>query len=164
MKHNQETWDDLLILLGEMRVVFQEFMGLLGDEERMLLEMNRQGVARVTEKKEQVLDVMCRYEQQVTARLHQLAGFEDQKGVGLWLKEAAHPQVSSVNSILQDLFGLTATLQEQAKRNEALTRRTQHVVREAIHLIYSGLGNGPVYQGSGVLSFPSVPNSVHLHG
>ena len=35
-----ETWDHLLGLLGEMQVVFQEFLSLLREEERLLLGMD----------------------------------------------------------------------------------------------------------------------------
>jgi len=163
MNRSSESWDYLLVLLGEMGVVFQEFMDLLGVEKQKLLSMDRQGVANVTEKKEQVLDRMCRYEQQVTGLLHQLAG-NAQQPLGLWLKGTSEPQASSAHLLLQDLFELTAKIQEKGKENETLTRRTQHVVREAINLVHSSLGSGPVYQGTGTLHFPSVPNSVHLHG
>ena len=165
MNRSSESWGCLLVLLGEMRVVFQEFLSLLGDEKQKLLAMDREGVAYVTEKKEQVLDRMCRYEQQVTDLLHQLAGNEPQQ-LGLWLKGTSKqgPQESSAKLLLQDLFELTAKIQEKGKENEKLTRRTQHVVREAINLVHTSLGSGPVYQGTGNLHFPSVPNSVHLHG
>ena len=164
MNRTQDTWDHLLVLLGEMHVVFEEFMVFLCEEERMLLGMDRQGVATVTEKKEQVLDVMCRYEQQVKVVLHQLAGPDQQKRLGPWLQEARQPQASSANLILHELSTLTRTIQEQGKKNEVLIGRTQHVVREAINIIYTGLGTGPMYGGSGTLHFPSVPTSVHLHG
>ena len=50
-----ETWDHLLMLLGEMQVVFKKFLSLLREEERLLVGMDRQGVADITEKKEQVI-------------------------------------------------------------------------------------------------------------
>ena len=37
-------------------MVFQKFLSLLREEERLLLAMDRQGVADITEKKEQVLE------------------------------------------------------------------------------------------------------------
>ena len=159
-----ETWGHLLKLLGEMQVVFQEFLSLLREEEGLLLGMDRPGVANITEKKEQVLVAMCRYEQQVMAVMHQLAGPENRELLGGWLKKSRQSQASSVNAIFHELFGLTRKIQEQGKKNEALIRRTQHVVREAINLIYTGLGTGPVYQGSGTLQFSSLPSSVNLHG
>ena len=159
-----ETWGHLLKLLGEMQVVFQEFLSLLREEEGLLLGMDRPGVANITEKKEQVLVAMCRYEQQVMAVMHQLAGPENRELLGGWLKKSRQSQASSANDIFHELFGLTRKIQEQGKKNEALIRRTQHVVREAINLIYTGLGTGPVYQGSGTLQFSSLPSSVNLHG
>ncbi len=164
MNRPHKTWDHLLVLLGEMRSIFQGFMVLLREEERLLLGMDRKRIADVTEKKEQALDAMCRYEQQVMALLRQLAGSHSQDRLEVWLQKARQPQASSANTMLHELFGLTRTIQTQGKKNAALTRRTQHVVREAINLIYTGLGVGPVYQGSGALHFPAVPSSVHLHG
>jgi len=159
-----ETWDHLLGLLGEMQVVFQEFLSLLREEERLLLSMDRQGVADITEKKEQVLEAMCRYEQQVMAVIHQLAGPKNQESLGGWLKTSRQPQASLANAIFHELLGLIRKITEQGKKNQTLIRRTQYVVREAINLIYTGLGTGPVYQGSGVLQFSTVPSSVNLQG
>ena len=159
-----ETWDYLLTLLGEMQVVFQKFLSLLPEEERLLLGMDRQGVADITEKKEQVLETLCRYEQQVMAVMHELAGPKNQESLGGWLKKSRQPQAPLANTIFHELFGLARKIQEQGKKNEALIRRTQHVVREAINLIYTGLGTGPVYQGSGALQFSSVPSSVNIQG
>jgi len=139
-------------------------MTLLGDEERRLLEMDRQGVADVTEKKEQVLDTMRRYEQQVSDVLHQLAGSDNHERLEVWLKQTRHPHASTARTRFHELGDLTREIQAHSKKNEALIRRTHHVVREAINLIYAGLGTGPVYQGSGTLHFPTVPSSVHLHG
>lgn len=164
MNRTPETWDHLLGLLGEMRLAFHEFMVLLRDEKRILPGMDRKTIADVTEKKEQALDVMCRYQQQVVAVLHQLAGSEHQGRFGGWLQKSQQPQASSAQTILQEIGVLTRLIQAQGKKNEARIRRTQHVVQEAIHLIYTGLGTGPVYQGSGTLQYASVPGSVHLCG
>ena len=159
-----EEWERVLDLLNQMQSVFQEFLGLLRKEERVLQSMNRQGIADITEKKEQVLEEMCRYEQQVMALLGRLAGPENTKQLGRWLKLSAQPVAATVNAKLRDVFELAKFIQVQGKKNEATIRRSQHVVREAINLIYSGLGTGPVYQGSGTLQFSSVPGSVNLHG
>lgn len=159
-----ETWDDLLVLLGEMHTAFQDFMVLLGDEKRTLLRMDQKGIAEVTEKKEQALHAMCRYRQQVVAVLHQLAGSEQKGRFGAWLQKARQPQACSAKTILQDIDVLTRMIQAQSKKNEARIRRTQHVVQEAIHHIYTGLGTGPVYQGSGTLQYASIPGSVSLRG
>ncbi len=164
MNRTHETWDTLLVLLGEMRSAFHEFMVLLRDEERILLGMDRKGIADVTEKKEQSLDMMRRYEQQVVAALQQLAGSEHHGRFGVWLQKARQPQASSAKTMLQELGGLMHAIQTQGKKNEARLLRTQHVVREAINLIYTGLGTGPVYRGSGALQYASIPGSVHLCG
>ena len=59
LNHSPEAWDHFLVLLGKMQGVFRQFLSLLGEEERLLLGMDRQGVADITEKKEQVLEGMC---------------------------------------------------------------------------------------------------------
>jgi hypothetical protein len=159
-----ETWDHLLGLLGEMQVVFQEFLSLLREEERLLLGMDRKAVADITEKKEQVLEAMCRYEQQVMTVMQQLAGPKNQESLGGWLKKSRQPQASKANTIFYESYKLAQKIQAQGKKNEVLLRRTQHVVREAINLIYTGLGAGPVYQGSGALQFSSVLSSVNIQG
>ena len=164
MNRTHETWDNLLVLLGEMRSAVHAFMVLLRDEERILVEMDRKGIAEIAEKKEQSLGEMCRYEQQVVVVLQQLSGSECQDRLAVWLQKSLQPQAASAKKIFQELGGLIGTIQAQGKKNEARLRRTQHVVREAINLIYTGLGTGPVYQGSGTLHYPSVPGSVHLRG
>jgi len=164
LNHSSETWDHLQVLLAEMQALFQNFLSLLNKEERLLLVMDRQGVADITEKKDQVLDGMQRYEQQVMGVMCQLAGSEHQGHLGGWLRNVPHRHAVSTNTIFHELNGLIQKIQEQGKKNESLIRRTQHVVRGAINLIYAGVGTGPVYQGSGTLRAPSVLSSVQLHG
>lgn len=158
------TWEHLDALLGEMQELFKNFLSLLNQEEGFLLAMDRQGVADMSEKKEQVLDEMCRYEQQVMDMMHRLAGSEHRGHLADWLRNLSHRQAASATSKFQDLIGLTQKIQEQGKKNEASIQRMQHVVREAIYLIYAGVGTGPVYQGSGALRAPSVLSSVQLQG
>ncbi len=160
----QENGDSLLVLLGEMQGVFQEFLSLLHQEEGLLLRMDRQGIADITEQKGQVLGEMCRYEQQVMALFRQLASHENYSRLGEWLKKTSWAHATFVQRILQELSDLAQKIQGQGRKNEAITRRTQHAVREAINLIYTGLGTGPLYQGTGTLQYASVPGSVNLKG
>ncbi len=157
-------WDELLVLLGEMHAAFEQFLSFLCDEERLLVAMDRQGVSDMAEKKEQALAEMSRYEQQVSIVIHQLAGPQHRGQIDVWLKQLRHPQAMKASKVFYDLIGLTQKIQTQGRTNEILIRRAQCVVREAIHLIYTGLGAGPVYQGSGVLQFSTAPSSVSLHG
>lgn len=151
-------------MLTEAQSSFQQYFVLLSDEERTLRIMDRQGLADVNSQKELVLDAMCRLEQQVERELQQLAGSDVHESIGSWLKKVRDPQGQAAHAILAELFRLARRIQEQGKKNEALIRRVQHRVREAIHFMYTGLGTGPVYQGSGTLNFPSAPSSVHLQG
>jgi hypothetical protein len=158
------TWENLHVLLEDMQQLFKKFLSLLTQEERLLLAMDRQGVADMTENKEQVLDEMCRYERQVVETMHRLAGSAHHGHLADWLRNLSHRQAAIATSKFQDLIGLTRKIQEQGKKNEVCVQRMQHVVREAIHLIYAGVGTGPVYQGSGALRAPSVLSSVQLQG
>lgn len=157
-------WERLLVMLGEAQASFQEYFALLTHEERAIRIMDRQGLTDVNGHKEQVLDRMCRLEQQVERELQQLIGPTVTENFLSWLKKATDPRAQSVHGLLTDLLRLAGLIQEQGKKNEALICRTQHRVRDAIHFMYTGMGTGPVYQGSGIVNFPSIPSSVHLQG
>ncbi len=159
-----ESWDNLLVLLGNMHDAFQQFLSFLCDEEHQLRAMNQQGVADITEKKEHAIAVMYRYEEQLNVVMHQLAGPTNREQLGRWLRQVRRPQAYKAGTMFDELFGMTQKIQAQGHKNEILIRRMQCVVREAIGLIYKGLGTGPVYQGSGALQFASVPSSVSLQG
>ncbi len=160
----QASWNHLLVALEDMHAAFEQFLAFLCDEERLLSAMDRQGVAELADKKEQALAVMCRYEKQVSLAIHQLAGPEHRGHIHDWLNQVRHPQAMKASTIFYELIGLTRKIQVQGRKNEILIRRMQCVVREAINIIYAGLGAGPVYQGSGTLQFSSVPSSVSLQG
>ena len=152
------------MLLSEAQSSFQRFIVLLSDEERTLRNMDRQGLTDVNGQKEQVLDVMCRLEQQVESELQQLSGSEVPESMWSWLKNTGDPRAQSAHVMLIELQRLARSIQEQGKQNESLIHRTQQKVREAIHFMYTGWGTGLVYQGSGTVNVPSVPSSVHLQG
>ncbi len=165
MNHLQSaTWERLLEMLAESQAVFHQFGVLLFQEAHSLRNMDQSKLVEVNSQKEQVLDTMRRLEQQVECELYQLAGAVPQESIWSWLKAVPDPRAQSAQSMLIELLRLARLIQEQGKKNDAVIRPIYHRVREAIHVIYTGLGTGPVYQGSGVLNFPSVPSSVHLQG
>lgn len=165
MKHPQsETWERLLKALAEAQAAFQQYGVLLFQEAHSLRIMDQPKLFEVNSHKEQVLDTMRRLEKQVEGELHQLAGAGAQETIWTWLNAVSDPRAKSAQSMLMDLLRLARLIQEQGKKNEAAIRPIYHRVREAIQLMYTGLGTGPVYQGSGTLHFPSVPSSVHLQG
>ncbi|MDH5698459.1 MAG: flagellar protein FlgN [Nitrospirota bacterium] len=165
MNHPQSaTWERLLEMLAEAQSAFQQYGVLLFQEAHSLRIMDQPNLFEVNGKKEQVLDTMRRLEQQVEHELHQLAGAVVQESIWNWLKSVQDPRAQSAQRMLLELLRLGRLIQEQGRKNEAMIRPIYHRVREAIHVIYTGLGTGPVYQGSGSLNFPSVPSSVHLQG
>lgn len=151
-------------MLAEAQSAFQQYGILLFQEAHSLRIMDQPNLIEVNSRKEQVLDTMRRLEQQVEGELHQLAGAVAQEAIWSWLNGVQDPRAQSAQGMLMELRRLARLIQEQGKKNEAVIRPIYHRVREAIHVIYTGLGTGPVYQGSGTLNFPSVPGSVHLQG
>ena len=165
MNHSTSvSWDQLLVMAEKARTVFADYLDLLRQEECVLRRMNRQEMADLTERKGQALDLLCRYEQQVVSEIQVLTGSKGTEGIWLGLQRASDPRALSVQNLLREISLLADHIREQGRTNEGLIRRTQHVVREAINLIYLGMGAVPVYQGSGDLSTPSLPGSMHLHG
>jgi hypothetical protein len=165
MNHPQSaTWERLLKILAEAQSAFQQYGILLFQEAHSLRIMDQPNLIEVNSRKEQVFDTMRRLEQQVEGELHQLAGAVAQEAIWSWLNGVQDPRAQSAQGMLMELRRLARLIQEQGKKNEAVIRPIYHRVREAIHVIYTGLGTGPVYQGSGTLNFPSVPGSVHLQG
>jgi FlgN protein len=165
MNHSQSTrWEPLLRVLAEAQAAYQQYGVLLFQEAHSLRIMNQRNLVEINSQKEQVLDTMGRLEQQVEHELHQLVGTVAQESILSWLKADPDPRAQLAQGMLIELRHLSRLIQEQGKKNEALIRPFYQRVREAIHVIYTGLGTGPVYQGSGTLNFPSVPSRVHLQG
>ena len=152
------------MLLSETQSSFQRFIVLLSDEECTLRNMDRQGLIEVNSQKEQVLDAMCRLEQDIEREFQQLSKSEAPESMWYWLKNTDDPRALSVQVRLTELQCLARSIQEQGRKNESLTQRTQQKVREAMHFIFTGWATGPVYQGSGTVNFLPVPSSVHLQG
>lgn len=165
MNHPQSaTWERLLEALTETRSAFQQYGVLLFQEAHSIRIMDQRNLIEVNSQKEQVLDTMRRIEQQVEHELHRLVGPAKPESILSWLKADPDPRAQSAHGMLMELLDLSRLIREQGKKNEALILPLYHRVREAIHVIYTGLGTGPVYQGSGALNFHSVPSSVHLQG
>lgn len=165
MNHTtQVSWKQLLEVGEEAQSIFARYLELLRQEEDALRRMNRQEMFGLMEKKGEALDIMCRYERQVISGIKVLTGSEGKGRLWIDLQAASDPRAVSLQNIVRKLSLLANNIREQGKTNAALIRRAQHVVREAINLIYIGLGTGPVYQGSGALSIPSLPGTMHHHG
>jgi len=164
MQHSSPRWDDLLGLFQNTHREFEEYLSLLEAEEKLVQRMDRPGLVEITDRKEQVLDSLCRYEQEVKVALQAFVKGEGHTSLSAWLDQAPPRQGEVVQEWLSKLRHAAGQIHDQGKTNEVRIRRTQHVVREAVNLIYAGVGTGPVYQGSGTLRAPSVLSSVQLQG
>lgn len=158
------TWQRLLEMLAEAQSVFQRYGVLLFQEAHSLRAMDRPKLVEVNSQKESALETICQLEQQIERELHGLAGSAAHESIWSWLKAVPDPRAQLAQAMLTDLLRLAHLIQEQGKKNDALIRPIYHKVREAVQVMYTGLGTVPVYQGTGILHFPSVPSSVHLQG
>ncbi len=164
MTHSSSRWDDLCRIFQKTQRVCEEYLSLLEGEEKLVQQMDRTGLSEILGRKEQVLDSLCRYEREVENVLQALVNEQGYSSWADWLEREPSGQADVVQDWLGKLRHLARQIHNQGKTNEIRIRRSQHVVREAVNLIYAGVGSGPVYQGSGTLRTPSVLSSVQLQG
>ncbi len=157
-------WSTLVTLLKDTQVCLRTFLTLLLNEEDALRAMDRQTLDEITYKKEQILGDLNRYDHQVQTSLGPIFRSTDSLKHLVEVERVSQPEASTISRQVEELRSLVESIRQQGKKNETLVSRMQHVVGQAIHLIYTGLGRGPVYQSSGGLHFPEAPGSVHISG
>ncbi len=159
-----QPWQQVVALLKDTRRCLQSFLTLLIDEESALKAMDRKILDDITDQKEQILESLRQYDQSVHDSLGWEMGFVSQGSLERELQQAPPQDRTVIRQLVRDLHDLVQRVREQGKRNEGLIQRMQHVVGQAIHLMYSGLGRVPVYQATGGLHFPDPPGTVHISG
>ena len=159
-----QPWQQVVALLRDTRGCLQSFLKLLVDEESALKSMDRKILDEITHQKEQILESLRQYDQKVHNSLGWEIGALNPGSLEQELQQAPQQDRTVIRQLVRDLQALVQSIRDQGKRNEGLIQRMQHVVGQAIHLIYSGLGRGPVYQASGGLNFPDPLGTVHISG
>lgn len=164
MKSHPIPWEALQQLFRRLLNSLEEFSELLAEEEAVMTRLDREKMMVLVEQKAGVLEAVQRCEQQMVAVLRPwvptgLSG-------DCWNVIKQSPEFSRVLQLpeFKAIQRETARIREQGQKNVVLIRRGQYVVREAMSLVYAGLGQGPVYQGTGTLRVQPVPCSVNLHG
>ena len=150
------SWEALIHTLRSEREAYHDLSVLLIEELPFLKSMDHQRLLEVNSRKETVLDSIRRLEQERLACLKEFAGCRSLDDFAKWLASADFSHVREVQAALNELVNMAKRVKQQSEENAALTFRALYIVREALSLIYSGLGTQPVYGDSGQLTFPSV--------
>lgn len=164
MKPHSIPWDTLQQLFRQLQNSLEEFSKLLVEEEVVMTKLDREKMMALVDQKANVLEAFQCSEQQMVAVLRPWV--PTGSSIDCWNMIKQDPQFSRVLQlpVFKAIQRETARIREQGQKNAALVRRGQYVVREAMSLVYAGLGSGPVYQGTGTLRVQPVPCSVNLHG
>ena len=164
MKPHSIPWVALQQVFQQLQVSLEEFSSLLEQEEAVMKRLDRENMMALVDHKATVLENIQRSEQQLVAVLRPWAPTES--SVNCWNVITQDPQFSRVFQlpVFKAIQRETARIREQGQKNAVLVRRGQYVVREALNLVYAGVGQGPVYQGTGTLRVQPAPCSVNLRG
>lgn len=148
----------------QLQLFLEEFFKLLVQEEVVMKRLNRENMSAVVEHKETVLEKIQRSEQQLIAVLRPWISRES--AADCWKVITQDSRFADVRQLpaFQAIQRETARIRVQSQKNSVLVRRGQYVVREALNLIQTSLGQGPVYQGTGTLQIQPAPYSVNLRG
>ncbi len=164
MKPDSIPWVPLQQVFEQLQGSLEEFSKLLVQEESVMKRLNREKMMVLVEHKATVLEKIQRSEQQLVAVLRPWVSTES--SVDCWNAITQDPRFSRVFQlpVFKAIQREITRIREQGQKNSVLVRRGQYVVREALNLVYAGLGQGPVYQGTGTLRVQPAPCSVNLRG
>ena len=130
-----------------------------------MLKVNRDQLREITQQKEQILSSIRQLEQARLSRLNDLIGDQALDALTDWLRRHQVPESKKVQAALNRLVSISELkVKQQSEKNATLIFRGLYVVREALSLMYTGLGTQPVYGDSGQLTFPSVATSLNFKG
>lgn len=164
MKPHAIPWIALQQVFQRLLEVLEELSKLLVQEEAVMKGLDREKMMALVEQKANVLENFHRSEQHLVALLRPWVPTGSSAECWSLLKQ--QPDFLRVHQlpVFKAIRRETARVREQGQKNAVLVRRGQYVVREAMNLINTGLGQGPVYQGTGTLRVQPVPCSVNLRG
>lgn len=160
-------WTQLIQALETERNAYQELSALLRKEHECLCQWNHQGLFEITGKKEEVVSLLASLEVQRVSLLQELTNakptLESYVFPPFWIKH--FPPFSQVaGHRVQELMETASNAAKLSRTNKLLVYRGLSLVREALRLIHSGIGNEPVYGGAGTLEFPAVSSSLTVLG
>ena len=164
MKTASLPWQTLRPVLQQLHDSLHAFAQLLEQEETVMKRLDRDRMNLLVEQKSQVLESFQRYEQELVTLLRPWAPTGSPAECWALIRSAPECKSVALDSLFKMIAATAQQIREQGRRNAALIRRGQYVVQEALNLVHVGLGQGPVYQGSGTLRLHPVPCSVNLHG
>ena len=157
-------WQSLRPVLRQLHDALNALAQLLVEEETVMKRLDRGRMTLLVEQKSQVLESVQRYEQELVAVLRPWVPTGSLAECWALIRSAPECQALALDPLFKMITVTAQHIREQGGRNAALIRRGQYVVQEALNLVHVGLGQGPVYQGSGTLRAHPVSCSVNLHG
>lgn len=157
-------WQVLRQVLQQIHDALTTFARLLVEEETVMQRLDGHRMTILVDQKSQVLETFQRYEQALVAVLRPWVPTGSSAECWALIRRAPECKALDLDSLFKMITTTAQHVREQGRRNAALIRRGQYVVQEALNLVHVGLGQGPVYQGSGTLRQHPVPGSVNLHG
>lgn len=164
MKSHSIPWVPLQQLFQQLQNSLHVFFELLVHEEGVMKRLDREAMISLVDRKAEILDTVQHAERQMVAVLRPWV--PSGSPAECWLLFKQDPEFSCLARlpVFKAIQRDVARIREQGQKNARLVRRGQYVVREALNLAFTGLGQGLVYQGSGALRVQPVPCSVNLRG
>ena len=164
MKTASLPWQSLRRVLRQLHDALNSLAQLLVQEETVMTRLDRDRITVLVEQKSQALETFHRYEQELVTVLRPWVPTGSSAECWALIRSAPECKALALYSLFEMIIATAQQVREQGRRNAALIRRGQYVVQEALNQVQAGLGQGPVYQGSGILRQHPVPCSVNLHG
>ena len=162
-----QDWQQLRKTLEDEQLVLNDFLSLLQDEYNCLRTLNHPGLATLTKKKETLMARLPGFEHRRCALFLTLTGKPlppDLPSLTAILAEHVPSGGPTTVQVFQNLWNVAKEIVSQGRKNGALIHRGLNTVREALRLLYTGIGNEPVYGDGGVLQFPRVTSSRIVEG
>lgn len=164
MKPSVIPRDSLFRLFQQLHESLQAFANLLIEEEVVMKRLDREKIMALVEQKVRILDVFQRYERELAAVLRPWISSGSPSACWDLIGQAPEFQSVARHARFQAIKQTAQCIREQRQRNMALIRRGHYVIQEALNLVFMGLGQGPVYQGTGTLRVQPITGSVSLRG
>jgi flagellar biosynthesis/type III secretory pathway chaperone len=162
-----QDWQQLRKILEDEQVVLHDLLSLLGDEYRCLRTVNHPGLVTLTKKKETLMARLPGFEHRRCALFLSLTGKSlppDLPSLTSILAEHVSSPDLATLQMFEGLWRVAKEIVIQGRKNGEMIHRGLNTVREALRLLYTGIGNEPVYGDEGVLQFPRVTSSMIVEG
>lgn len=160
-------WQEFISMLEAERNAYAMLLTLLQEEQGLLERFAHQQLLDLAGRKEDILARLSSFEQTrqtVMASILGTAVPSHATSVEEHLSRHRHAMAREAATRFQEVIELARRAKIQGRKNTALVHRGLATVREALRLIYAGIGQEPVYGESGTLQFAGLSSSVNVTG